>query len=82
LDGLDRVVRQIEPDWKLYRAAHHELDAAHLRGLDKIKQARLISLVWIRAHQKMASGVSTPAEWFDFKSLPKQLIQQGASDLL
>jgi hypothetical protein len=79
LDGLDRIVQEIEPDWELYRASHQELDQAHIRGLDKISQARLITLVWTRAHQKMSSGVSTPAEWFDIKSLPKQLIEQGAS---
>jgi len=81
LDGLDRIVQEIEPDWELYRASHKELDEAHIRALDKISQARLITLVWIRAHQKMASGVSTPAEWFDIKSLPKQLIEQGASSV-
>jgi len=81
LNGLARIVQEIEPDWELFRASHRELDAAHLRGLDKIRQARLITLVWIRAHQKMSSGVSTPAEWFDFKSLPKRLIEQGTSSV-
>jgi len=82
LDGLDRVVKEINPDWILYRATHRELDKAKDRVTNNISRARLITLVWMRAHQKMGSGVTNPAEWFDIRTLPKHLINMGTKAIL
>lgn len=82
LDNLGRVVQEVQPDWKLYRATHRELDTAKSQVTENISRARLITLVWLRAHQKMASGVTNPAEWFDIRTLPKQLINMGVKTLL
>jgi hypothetical protein len=82
LDNLDRVVQEVQPDWKLYRATHRELDRVKVRITNNISRARLITLVWMRAHQKMASGVTNPAEWFDIRTLPKQLLNTGLKTLL
>jgi hypothetical protein len=82
LDNLDRVMQEVQPDWKLYRATHRELDNVKLRITNNISRARLITLVWLRAHQKMASGVTNPAEWFDIRTLPKQLLNMGVKTFL
>jgi hypothetical protein len=82
LEGLDRVVKEVQPDWELFRATHRELDKGKVRVTDNISRARLITLVWLRAHQKMASGVTNPAEWFDIRTLPKQLINVGIKTLI
>jgi hypothetical protein len=49
----------------------------HEKAIADSKRARLITLVWLRAHQKMASGVTEPAEWFDINTLPAQLFKLG-----
>lgn len=82
LDTIDRIWKEVEPDWKLYRSAHKELDEKYKEGVSDIARARLVTLVWLRAHQKMAAGVVNPAEWFDIKSLPRTLIQMGAGAAL
>jgi hypothetical protein len=77
LDALHLIEQEIERDWDTYRDTHKELDSLHGEAVEQNSKARLITLVWLRAHQKMASGVSTPAEWFDLKSLPGQLFKLG-----
>ena len=34
-------------------------------------------VLWSRGHNRMASGVSNPAEWFDVKDTPKVLVGIG-----
>jgi hypothetical protein len=77
LQALHLIEQEIERDWKLYRETHRELDRLHAKALAQNQRARLITLVWLRAHQNMASGVSSPAEWFDIKTLPGQLVKMG-----
>ena len=77
LDGLHRIQQEIEPDWKLYRATQQELDDLHALFMEEIKQFRLVTIVWMRAHQKMASGKIKPAEWFDINNAPGTLIKMG-----
>ena len=72
-----QIGEEIKPDWENYRAAHRELDAMHVNAMDRINKTRLMALIWLRAHQKMASGVMSPAEWFNVKELPAQLIGAG-----
>jgi len=68
LDALHRIGEEIEPEWKTYRAAHQELDNLYDKMMDSIRTARLLTMVWVHAHYKMASGKSEPAEWFDIKN--------------
>jgi len=70
LDGLHRIQQEIEPDWKLYRATQRELDELHDLYNGEIRKIRLINIIWVRAHQKMASGKVKPAEWFDVNDAP------------
>lgn len=77
LDAIHLIEQEISQDWENYRATHKELDRLHEKAIAQNRRARLITHVWLRAHQKMASGVSSPAEWFDIKSLPGQLIKMG-----
>jgi hypothetical protein len=78
LKALHLIETEIKHDWDSYRAAHSELDALHDKAKRDNSKARLIVLVWLRAHQKMASGVSSPAEWFDISTLPSTLFSMGA----
>lgn len=81
LNRRHQIVAEIEPDWKLYRAKHRELDILNEKiGVD-IRRARLSTIVWIRAHQKMASGRVNPAEWFDIDDAPALLFKLGTSAL-
>ena len=69
LDNINRVWMEISQDWENYRATHRELDELHAKMLENINRARMVTLLWTRAHQKMAHGVLAPAEWFDIKDL-------------
>ena len=77
LDALHLIEQEIKQDWENYRATHRELDRLHDKAIAQNYRARFITLVWLRAHQKMASGITNPAEWFDIKTLPGQLIKMG-----
>lgn len=77
LEALHVVENETKSDWEIYRAAHRELDTLVDKAKRENTRARMILLVWLRAHQKMASGVVNPAEWYDIKSLPSQLINMG-----
>jgi hypothetical protein len=77
LNGLHRIQQEIEPDWKLYRTTQMELDELHALFKQEIRQIRVITIVWIRAHQKMASGRVKPAQWFDINAAPGTLIKMG-----
>ena len=70
LGKMDKVWRQIEPKWKIYRASHLELDQLYDDLLNRTGKARLFVLLWARAHQKMAAGITNPAAWFDIKDTP------------
>ena len=77
LKALHLIGTEIEPDWKIYRATHQELDKLHGTAIERLNRARLVTLVWLRAHQKMAAGVQSPAEWFNINDLPSTLFQMG-----
>jgi len=76
-----RISAEIETDWKIYRATHRELDNLHDKIQIDVRHARLSTLVWIRAHQKMASGRVNPAEWFDIEDTPALLFKMGKAAL-
>jgi len=77
LDALHSIGQEIKPYWEEYRAAHRELDTLTDKTLQEISKVRLIMLVWIRAHQKMASGEADPAPWFDINTAPATLFRFG-----
>ena len=77
LKTMQLIGEEIKTDWDTYRATHRELDSAHAAAMDRLNKARLMILIWLRAHQKMAAGVASPAEWFNVKELPSQLINVG-----
>jgi len=77
LEGLHLIGTEIQPDCDNYRETHRELDKLHSLAINRVNQARLVTLVWLRAHQKMAAGVQSPAEWFNINDLPATLFQMG-----
>ena len=81
LDITHKIWQEVEPDWELYRATHRELDAMDVKLKNRLNRTRAIVITWARAHQKMASGKTNPAEWFDLDSAPAQLFQLGTKAL-
>ncbi len=81
MDAMHKVQQEIQPDWEEYRSALREVDRVTTAAVERINQIRLILLVWVRAHQKMASGIVEPAEWFDVNDTPRQLINLGMKAL-
>ncbi len=77
LDAQHRIQQEIEPELKEYRETHQELIRLQDESMRRIGKTRIIMMVWVRAHQKMATGVTDPAEWFDIKQTPKMLIDMG-----
>jgi len=77
LDITHKIWQEIEPDWELYRATHRELDDLYTLIQTGLKRTRGSVIIWARAHQKMASGKTNPAEWFDIENAPAQLFQLG-----
>ena len=77
LDALHTIQQEILPYWEDYRATHRELDDLTDKTVDEVKKVRRILLVWERAHQKMASGVVDPAEWFDMNDVPAALFRMS-----
>ncbi len=69
LKSMHLIGLEIKPDWDDYRATHRELDQKHAIIKDRITKVRAISLLWSRAHMKMASGKTEPAEWFDVQDV-------------
>ena len=53
--------------WTTYRAAHRELDELYAKIEVDTRKVRLITLVWLRAHQKMASGVGKKPQFYIFR---------------
>lgn len=79
LDGLSLIEDQIQREWEDYRESHRELDRKHADLEAQRNRARLVFLVWIRAHRNMASGKMDPAEWFDISAVPGTLFRTGTS---
>ena len=78
LEITHKIWQEIEPDWKLYRATHHELDELYVLTKNGLSETRAKIIIWARAHQKMASGKTNPAEWFDVEDAPSQLFRLGS----
>ena len=65
---------QMMPDVREYQESHRELLKIVESKEDAISEARLTFVVWSRAYQKMASGKTDPAEWFDITDTGDLLI--------
>ena len=79
MNALHLVQEEIKPDWDEYRATHEELDHITDRTILSAQQSRIILITWVRAHQKMASGSTDPAKWFDVGEITKSLIKSAPS---
>lgn len=62
---LNENYAQLLPDIGEYQKSHKELLELVEFKEDAMREARLTFVVWSRAYQKMASGMTDPAEWFD-----------------
>lgn len=72
--ALQVVQQGMKPNWDDYLSTQQELDKLADNGIDSVLQVRIILLTWMRAHQKMSSGVTDPAKWFDIGEVSKSLI--------
>ena len=68
---------QLVEELELYFKTQAELDKLYDAELVKLSKVQLAMILWARAHQKMASGVTNPAEWFDIKDAPALLLKAG-----
>jgi hypothetical protein len=82
LQAMHTVYNEINPDWIDYLNTHAELRSVTKRTMDRIQQTQIIMLTWIRAHKKMADGVTNPADWFDFGGTTKKLLSTGTDAIL
>ena len=82
LQALDIVQKEMQPNWEDYMATHRELDSVADRSIQSAHKARILMLTWVRAHQKMASGTTNPAGWFDVGEVTKSLIKTAPGALL
>ena len=76
LQEIETLREKIAPEINLYYETHKELDRILEKVLKNMSKARIATLMWSSAHHKMATGVTNPAEWFDLKNLPLNLLLQ------
>ena len=65
MSAINDNYNYLKPDYDAYYTSHQELKNITDSKERGIKDARLTFIVWRRAYQKMASGRTEPAEWFD-----------------
>jgi uncharacterized membrane protein YkgB len=65
LRTVNENYQQLLPDVLEYDESVKELNKILETKEDAIREAHLTFVVWTRAYQKMASGKTDPAEWFD-----------------
>jgi len=63
-------------------ATHKELDSIVDETIQSAHKARILLLTWVRAHQKMSSGTTDPAGWFDIGEVTKSLVKNAPGALL
>jgi hypothetical protein len=77
LEILKQLDQALEPRHELYKATHRELDQVYVAALDDAMRSRLALLVWVRAHERMASGVVDEADWFSYKDIGVAALNLG-----
>jgi len=81
MEALQVVQQAMKPNWDDYMAAQQELDELVDKGIGNVLHTRIILLTWMRAHQKMSSGVTDPAKWFDIGEVTKSLVMDAPKAL-
>ncbi len=74
MEALNTVQEKMKPNWEDYLSSHQEVDQITDSTILSIRQSRIVMLTWIRAHQKMVSGTTDPAKWFDLGEVSKSLV--------
>ena len=62
LETVSNVRRQLAPDIELYWKQQAELEELVASFNTALRQARVAIIAWSRAHQRLASGITDPAE--------------------
>lgn len=62
LETVSNVRTQLAPDIELYRKQQAELEELVAAFNAALRQARVAIIAWSRAHQRLASGITDPAE--------------------
>lgn len=78
---LNTIDVETSSDWADYRDTHLELDRLHRETILRINRARLLALLWMRAHQRMSTGIVDPADWFDLNKTTAELFKVGTGNL-
>ena len=62
LNALHDVREQLNPDLEIYWKQQKELDELYITYNMAIRKAKIAIIVWSRAHQRLAAGVTDPAK--------------------
>ncbi len=62
LRTFSEVREQLKPDIELYRKQQGELEEVIASFNTALRQARVAMIAWSRAHQRLAAGITDPAE--------------------
>jgi hypothetical protein len=71
------ISREVEPEWLQFKATQKEREYLHAKVQSEVKQFLMVTLTWVRAHQKMSSGKAKPAEWFDINEAAIKGLKAG-----
>ena len=80
IQGLERNHRlavEAGPEWNLYAKTAKEIDLLQEASLVNTGKARIALLMWVSAHEKMASGRVKPAQWFSMKDVTTAAFMAG-----
>ena len=75
LELMEAIRVQIAPELETYQAINQELDLVYQGFLEQFAKSRMRLLIWTRVHQKIAAGVTDPAEWFDLTDIGGELFE-------
>ena len=64
--------------FQVYVDTQQELSTVIGNRMARVATGRLFLFTWARAHSKMASGKTNPAEWFDISEAPAKILAVGA----
>jgi hypothetical protein len=80
IQGLERnhrLAKEARPEWELYVKTANEIDLLQEASLVNTGRARIALLMWVSAHEKMASGQVKEAEWFSMKDVTTAAFMAG-----
>jgi hypothetical protein len=78
LDRMRKIFNFLEPRWDLYKLTLEELNDLQTKTISNTGRERVALLLWVRAHQRMANGMST-SSWFDYGGLIKDELGVGGA---